>query len=108
MLVPVGLFCNGSGAITLGFRGRGIRRDWVPVLIVGRLPGGYAGAHVPVVKGNRWVKRGFEAVTLPAGHKLIAGRGGPQRSNASNRPFIPVSRSFAGTGQGRGAVEPSD
>jgi uncharacterized membrane protein YfcA len=57
-LVLVGLFCNGSGAITPGLRG-GIRRDWVTVPVVGPLPGGYAGAHVSIVKGNRWVKRGF-------------------------------------------------
>jgi uncharacterized membrane protein YfcA len=69
-LVLVGLFWNGSGALTLGLLGD-IQWSWVPVLLVGSLLGGYLGAHLSIVKGNRWIKRGFEIVTLLVGIKLI-------------------------------------
>jgi len=37
------------------------------------LPGGYSGAHLAILKGNVWIKRTFEVVTLLVGLKLIAG-----------------------------------
>ncbi len=71
-LVMVGVFWNGSGAVTLGLLGE-VRWDWLPVLLVGSLLGGYLGAHLSIVKGNRWIKRGFELVTLLVGSKLVWG-----------------------------------
>jgi uncharacterized membrane protein YfcA len=71
-LVMVGVFWNGSGALTLGVLGD-VRWEWVPVLLVGSLLGGYLGAHLAIAKGNRWIKRGFEAVTLVVGLKLMLG-----------------------------------
>lgn len=71
-LVLVGLFWNGSGALTLGLQGT-IRWDWVPVLLIASLLGGYAGAHLAIKKGNRAIKRVFEIVTLLVGLKLIVG-----------------------------------
>lgn len=71
-LVLVGLFWNGAGAVTLGLLGS-IRWDWLPVLLVGSLLGGYMGAHLSIVKGNQWIKRSFEIVTLLVGSKLIIG-----------------------------------
>ncbi len=71
-LVLVGVFWNGAGAITLGFLGD-VKWEWVPVLLVGSLVGGYLGAHWSIVKGNRWIKRGFELVTVLVGAKLIVG-----------------------------------
>lgn len=71
-LVMVGVFWNGSGAITLGLLGD-VQWSWVPVLLAGSLLGGYLGAHLAITKGNRWIKRGFEAVTLMVGIKLILG-----------------------------------
>ena len=71
-LVLVGLFWNGAGALTLGLLGD-IRWDWLPALLAGSLLGGYAGAHLSIVKGNRWIKRGFEVVTILVGLKLLAG-----------------------------------
>lgn len=71
-LVLVGLFWNGTGALTLGMIGE-VQWDWLPVLLLGSLLGGYAGAHLAILKGNRWIKRAFEAVTLLVGLKLIAG-----------------------------------
>ncbi len=71
-LVLVGLFWNGAGAIALGLMGE-VRWDWLPALLVGSLLGGYAGAHLAIRKGNRWIKRAFEVVTLLVGVKLIVG-----------------------------------
>jgi len=71
-LILVGLFWNGTGALTLGLQGP-IRWDWVPVLLVASALGGYVGAHFAIIKGNRWIKRVYEVVTLLVGMKLILG-----------------------------------
>lgn len=71
-LVLVGVFWNGTGAITLGFLGD-IQWSWLPALLAGSLLGGYAGAHLSITRGNRWIKRGFETVTILVGLKLIIG-----------------------------------
>ncbi len=71
-LVLVGLFWNGSGALTLGLLGS-IQWDWLPALLLGSLLGGYLGAHLAIKKGNRAIKRVFEVVTILVGLKLIAG-----------------------------------
>jgi hypothetical protein len=71
-LVLVGIFWNSVGALTLGLLGE-IEWGWLPVLLAGSLLGGYLGAHLAIVTGNRWIKRGFEAVTLLVGLKLILG-----------------------------------
>lgn len=71
-LVLVGLFWNGAGAVMLGYLST-IRWDWLPALLAGSLLGGYLGAHLAIVKGNRLIKRAFEIVTLLVGAKLIVG-----------------------------------
>lgn len=71
-LVLVGLFWNGVGALTLGILGQ-IRWSWLPALLLGSLIGGYLGAHLAIAKGNRWIKRGFELVTVVIGVKLVLG-----------------------------------
>lgn len=71
-LVLVGLFWNGSGALTLGLLGT-IKWEWLPALLMGSLLGGYIGAHLAIAKGNRWIKRSFEVLTLLVGFKLILG-----------------------------------
>ncbi len=71
-LVLVGLFWNGVGALTLGLQGP-IRWDWVPVLLVASALGGYVGAHFAIIKGNKWIKRVYEVVTLLIGIKLLIG-----------------------------------
>ncbi len=71
-LVLVGLFWNGAGAVTLGLIGE-IQWDWLPALLLGSLIGGYIGAHLAITKGNRWIKRLFEIITLCVGVKLIIG-----------------------------------
>ena len=69
-LVFVGLFWNTSGAITLGLLGD-IHWLWIPALLLGSFIGGYAGAHLSIVKGNKIIKRSFEVVTILIGLKLI-------------------------------------
>jgi len=71
-LVLVGLAWNGSGAITLGLLGN-IQWGWLPALLLGSLLGGYIGAHLAITRGNAWIKRGFEVITLLVGLKLIIG-----------------------------------
>jgi len=71
-LVLVGLFWNGSGALTLGLLGE-IKWEWLPALLLGSLFGGYLGAHWAIAKGNRAIKRVFEVVTILVGSKLILG-----------------------------------
>ena len=71
-LVLVGLFWNGSGAVTLGLLGS-IHWPWLPALLAGSLLGGYIGAHLAITTGNRWIKRAFELITLAVGSKLILG-----------------------------------
>jgi uncharacterized membrane protein YfcA len=69
-LVLVGVFWNGSGALTLGILGD-IRWSWLPALLLGSLLGGYAGAHLAIVKGNRWIKIAYEVITVAVGVSLI-------------------------------------
>ena len=71
-LILVGMFWNGTGALTLGILGN-IRWDWVPMLLVGSFLGGYLGAHLAIKFGNKWIKRVFEIVTIAVGLKLIIG-----------------------------------
>jgi uncharacterized membrane protein YfcA len=71
-LILVGVFWNGTGALTLGLPGV-IRWSWLPALLLGSLFGGYPGAHLAIRSGNRWIKRAFELVTLLVGLKLIPG-----------------------------------
>lgn len=69
-LVLVGVGWNGFGAIVLSLIGE-VRWSWVPALLLGSLIGGYLGAHWSIAKGNRWIKRGYELVTLLIGIKLL-------------------------------------
>jgi uncharacterized membrane protein YfcA len=71
-LILVGVFWNGSGALTLGWLGE-IKWQWLPALLLGSLLGGYLGAHLAIVKGNRWIKRIYEVITIAVGMKLILG-----------------------------------
>ena len=71
-LVLVGIGWNGTGAIALGILGD-VRWEWLPALLLGSFLGGYAGAHLSILKGNRWIKRVFETMTLLVGIKLVIG-----------------------------------
>ena len=71
-LILVGMFWNGAGAITLALLSE-VKWAWLPALLLGSFLGGYIGAHLAIVKGNKWIKRVYEAITLLVGIKLIIG-----------------------------------
>ena len=71
-LILCGLFWNGTGAVVLGYLGT-IAWQWMPALLAGSILGGYAGSHIAIRKGNLWIKRSFEIVTIVIGLKLIWG-----------------------------------
>jgi hypothetical protein len=69
-LVLCGLVWNGTGALVLGYLGH-IAWGWMPALLAGSVIGGYLGSHIAIKKGNVWIKRSFEAVTILIGLKLL-------------------------------------
>lgn len=71
-LVLCGLVWNGTGALILGMLGT-VAWSWMPALLVGSIMGGYLGSHVAINKGNLWIKRAFESITILIGLKLIWG-----------------------------------
>jgi uncharacterized membrane protein YfcA len=71
-LILVGLFWNGFGAVTLALQTE-VKWEWLPVLIIASIAGGYVGAHLSIVKSNKMIKRVFEVVTILVGLKLISG-----------------------------------
>ncbi len=70
VLVLVGLFWNGSGAITVALQ-QPPHWEWLPALIIGAIIGAYTGTHLALSRGNRLVKRAFETLTIVVGVKLI-------------------------------------
>ncbi|WP_096087781.1 sulfite exporter TauE/SafE family protein [Agaribacterium haliotis] len=69
-MILVGLFWNGSGALTLALLTE-VKWEWLPMLILGSLLGGYLGAHWAVTYGNSLIKRVFELVTIATGLSLL-------------------------------------
>lgn len=69
-LVLVGIFWNGTGALTLGILTE-IHWSWIPALLAGSLAGGYFGAHLSITRSNRLIKHVFEVITILMGLKLI-------------------------------------
>ncbi len=67
----VGIFWNLTGAMAVSLLGHPVYWAWVPTLLLGSFAGGYAGAHMGALKGNLWIKRGFEAVTILSGAYLL-------------------------------------
>jgi uncharacterized membrane protein YfcA len=69
-LVLVGLAWNGTGAGTL-WLATSPKWDWLAVLIAMSFAGGWVGTHWGLLKGNHFIKRSFETVTLATGLALI-------------------------------------
>jgi len=69
-LIVVGLFWNGVGGATLALISE-VKWSWIPVLLLGSFIGGYTGAHLAILKGNVWIKRSYEVVTILIGLKLM-------------------------------------
>ena len=69
-LILVGIFWNGIGALSLGFKGN-IIWSYIPVLILGSLLGGYFGAYFSIIKGSKFIKVVFELVSFSVGISLL-------------------------------------
>ena len=69
-LILVGIFWNGIGAISLGLNGN-IVWDYIPILILGSLLGGYFGAYFSIIKGSKFIKTIFEIVSLSVALTLL-------------------------------------
>ena len=69
-LIFVGIFWNGIGALSLGLKGD-IIWNYIPVLILGSLLGGYLGAHFSIIKGSKFIKFVFELVSFSVGTSLL-------------------------------------
>lgn len=70
-MILVGLFWNGTGALTLALQTE-VKWSWLPALLLGSLLGGYIGAYWAIKYSNPIIKRVFEVVTVAAGLALIA------------------------------------
>ena len=71
MITAGGLFWNSSGAASVVAFGQYIEWSWMPALLLGSFLGGYLGSHLGILKGSRWIKRAFEAVTILTGLYLL-------------------------------------
>ena len=69
-LIMVGMFWNGIGGATMALISD-IKWEWLPVLLLGSFAGGYIGSHLAILKGNKFIKRCFEIVTILIGIKLL-------------------------------------
>ena len=66
----VGIFWNFTGAIFLS-RAGSFSSDLLLLLVIGSFTGGYFGAHLSRLKGNRLIKRTFTIVCLSVGISLF-------------------------------------
>ena len=66
----VGIFWNFTGAIVLSKIGS-VSSNILVILIVGSFAGGYLGAHLSKLKGNKLIKKTFTTVCLFVGISLL-------------------------------------
>ncbi len=69
-MILVGLFWNGTGALTLALQAP-VHWEWLPMLLLGSVLGGYFGAHIAVKYGNPLIKVIFQVVAIFVGLSLI-------------------------------------
>lgn len=67
----VGFFWNLTGAVALHTMGADVKWSWVPLLWVASFCGGWLGAHLGHLKGNKWIKYAFVSVTILSGVSLL-------------------------------------
>mgnify|MGYP001555842648 CR=1 FL=1 len=69
-MLMVGLVWNSIAGVTVAMAAP-VPWDWIPALAVGGILGGYAGSSLAMLKGNAFIKRAFETVTLLMGAWLL-------------------------------------
>lgn len=69
-MLMVGLIWNSIAGVTVALASP-VRWDWIPALALGGVLGGYFGSSLAMLKGNRFIKRAFETVTLLMGAWLL-------------------------------------
>lgn len=69
-MLMVGLVWNTISGVTVALVSE-VRWAWMPALVIGGVLGGYLGSSLALLKGNRFIKRAFEAVTLLMGAWLL-------------------------------------
>ncbi len=69
-MILVGIFWNGTGALTLAYLTE-VAWTWLPALLIGSVLGGYLGAHYAIKHGNPLIKRIFEVITGLVGLSLM-------------------------------------
>jgi len=69
-LIFVGIFWNAVGAFSLGLHVN-VAWDYLPVLIIGSLVGGYLGASLSIIKDTKFIKHLFELVCLSVAISLL-------------------------------------
>ncbi len=69
-MLMVGLVWNSIAGVTVALAAP-VRWDWIPALAIGGVLGGYFGSSLALLKGNRFIKRAFETVTLLMGAWLL-------------------------------------
>ncbi|KGG15030.1 MULTISPECIES: sulfite exporter TauE/SafE family protein [unclassified Prochlorococcus] len=70
-LAIVGIVWNGTGAVVLAFNNE-VMWSWIPALIFGSLTGGFLGANFAISKGELFVKKSFEFLSIAIGISLIS------------------------------------
>ena len=69
-MLMVALVWNSIAGVTVALAAP-VRWDWIPALAIGGVLGGYFGSSLALLKGNRFIKRAFESVTLLMGAWLL-------------------------------------
>ncbi len=69
-MILVGLFWNATGALTLALQAP-VQWEWLPMLLIGSVLGGYFGAHIAVKYGNPLIKIIFQVVAIFVGLSLV-------------------------------------
>lgn len=69
-MLMVGLVWNSIAGVTVALAAP-VRWEWIPALAAGGVLGGYFGSTLGMLKGNRFIKRAFESVTLLMGVWLL-------------------------------------
>ena len=69
-MLMVGLVWNAIAGFTVALA-HPVPWNWIPALAIGGVLGGYLGSTLAILKGNRFIKRAFETVTLLMGGWLL-------------------------------------